>query len=109
LIFPDDCFDTITACQCYQYFDKNVIFTKAHRMLKDSGHFCILFMAWIPDESEIAANSEKLVLKYNPFWSANGMKRFSYDFPEQAKGLFEVENSLTIYLSRLPAKAGMVE
>ena len=50
-------------------------------------------MAWLPDESDIARNSEELVLKYNPSWSAYGMKRFTYDFPEQAKGLFALENS----------------
>ncbi|MCL1819911.1 MAG: class I SAM-dependent methyltransferase [Oscillospiraceae bacterium] len=91
--FPEKHFDAVTACQCYQYFDKSVVFPKIHSILKDSGHFCILFMAWIPDESEIAANSEKMILKYNPSWSGHSMKRFAYDFPDEAKGLFEVENS----------------
>jgi len=92
--FPDEYFDVVTACQCYVYFDKNALFPKIHKILKNAGHFCILFMAWLPDESDIALNSEKFILKYNPAWSAYGMKRFVYDFPEQAVGLFEVENSL---------------
>jgi len=92
--FPDGYFDVVTACQCYVYFDKDVIFSKIHRVLKDPGHFCILFMTWLPGENEIAFTSEKLILKYNPAWSANGMKRFTYDFPEQARGLFEAEDSL---------------
>ena len=92
--FPDHYFDTVTACQCYVYFDKDVIFDKIYSILKGSGHFCILFMAWLADESEIAFNSEKLILKYNPSWSASGMKRFTYDFPQQAQGLFEIEDSL---------------
>lgn len=91
--FPDKHFDTVTACQCYVYFDKSIVFPKIHKILKDSGHFCILFMAWLVDESEIASNSEKLILKYNPSWSAHNLKRFTYDFPEEAQGLFEVENS----------------
>ncbi|MCL2717410.1 MAG: class I SAM-dependent methyltransferase [Lachnospiraceae bacterium] len=92
--FPDNYFDTVLACQCYIYFDKNALFPKIHSILKPDGHFCILFMTWLPEESEIAANFEKLTLKYNPAWSASGMKRFFYDFPEEAKGLFEIKESI---------------
>jgi len=99
LDFPDYYFDTVTACQCFIYFDKDVIFSKIHRLLKASGHFCILFMAWLPDESEIARSSEELILKYNPSWSANGMKRFVYDFPDQAQDLFETANAFHYDLS----------
>jgi len=92
--FPDNYFDVVTACQCYVYFKKSTLFPKIHSILKASGHFCILFMAWLVEESEIAANSEKIILKYNPAWSSHNMKRFTYDFPEEAQGLFEVENAL---------------
>ncbi len=92
--FPDNYFDTVTACQCYAYFDKDVLFKKMHSILKDSGHFCILYMIYLPGESEIAAASEKLILKYNPSWSAHSAQRYSPDFPQEADGLFEIENSL---------------
>lgn len=91
--FPDAYFDTVAACQCYVYFDKSAVFPKIHRILKDFGHFCILFMSWLAEESEIARNSEQLVLKYNPSWSAYGMKRFTYDFPAEARGLFALADS----------------
>ena len=91
--FPAGYFDTVTACQCYVYFDKDVIFTRIHHLLKPAGHFCLLFMAWLADESEIAAGTEELILKHNPSWSANGMKRFTLDFPPQAHSLFTVEDS----------------
>jgi len=93
--FPNNSFDTVTACQCYVYFDKSALFPKVHSILKDAGHFCILHMAWLVEESEIAANSERMVLKYNPFWSAHSMKRFVYDYSEVPKGLFEVEDSFS--------------
>ncbi|MDR1748791.1 MAG: class I SAM-dependent methyltransferase, partial [Spirochaetaceae bacterium] len=32
-------------------------------------------------------------MKYNPSWSAHSIKRFTYDFPQEADGLFELENS----------------
>jgi len=52
-----------------------------------------LFMAWLAEESEIASGSEALVVRHNPAWSDSGVKRFTIDFPEQAQGLFEVEES----------------
>ena len=60
--FPAETFDAVTACQCFMYFDRSVLIPKIHRILKPGGHFCILFMAWLPDESPIAAGSEELVL-----------------------------------------------
>ena len=91
--FPEEYFDTVTACQCYIYFDKSALFPKIHRILKKSGHFCILFVSWLVEESEIAQKSEGLILKYSPTWSAHSMKRFLYKIPEEAEGLFEVEKS----------------
>ncbi len=64
--FPDDTFDVVTACQCFMYFNKEIALPKIHKALKPDGHFCILFMSWIPFESEIALKSEELILKYNP-------------------------------------------
>ncbi|MDR2532832.1 MAG: class I SAM-dependent methyltransferase [Oscillospiraceae bacterium] len=97
--FLENSFDAVTACQCYVYFDKDIVFNKIHKILKDSGNFCILFMSWLIEESEIARRSEELILKYNPHWSAHSMKRFTYDFPEQAQGLFEVADSFCYDLS----------
>ena len=91
--FPDNYFDTITACQCYIYFNKDTLFQKMHSILKPSGYFCILYFVYLPNESEIVFNSEKLILKYNPSWSASGATRWIYDLPEEAKGLFEVEEA----------------
>ena len=85
--FPNEKFDVITACQCFMYFNKEVVLPKIHRMLKDDGHFCILFMAWLPDECEIARRSEELVLKYNPTWTGAGMKRYTHDTPVWSKEL----------------------
>ena len=93
LDLPDKTFDTVTASQCYVYLDKQIVFRKIHNLLKDGGHFCILFMAWLFDENETAYTSEKMVLKYNPDWSDHSVKRFCYQFPEEAEGLFEVSDS----------------
>lgn len=96
--FPEKSFDVVTACQCFMYFDKKVIFPKLHKMLKDNGHFLILFMAWLPFESEIAKKSEELILKYNPLWSGKEMKRYPLVTPEYSENLFTVENTIAFDL-----------
>lgn len=95
LDFNENSFDVITACQCFMYFDKKIILPKIHRFLKDNGHLLILFMAWLPYESEIAMASENLVLKYNPEWTGCRMKRYALTEPEWSKGLFTVSNAIT--------------
>ena len=95
--FPEKTFDVVTACQCFMYFDKDVLIPKIHRMLKDNGHFAILFMAWLPEESEIARKSEELVLKYNPSWSGGHMTRYQPD-ASQCGDSFIPENILTFDL-----------
>ena len=99
--FPGGYFDTITACQCFVYFDKSVIGAKLHSLLKDDGHFCKLSMIWLPDESEIATNSEKLVLKYNPYWTGAGFKRSGFDVDnfDCLSGYLEVTDTVSYDLN----------
>ena len=67
--FSADSFDVVTACQCFWYFDHERIMPNLYRMLKPGGKLLVLYMAWLPDEDEIAGKSEELVLKYSPAWS----------------------------------------
>lgn len=99
LDFDAEVFDVVTACQCFMYFDKKVILPKIHKWLKKDGHFLILFMAWLPFESEIAKASEDLVLKYNPEWSGAGMTRYELKAPEWSNGLFTVSNAIAFDLN----------
>lgn len=99
LDFPDKSFDVVTACQCFMYFDKSIVLPKIHRLLKDGGDFCILFMAWLPDESEIANKSENLVSKYNPSWTGGHMKRYALGAPEWSRELYDVDNAITYDLN----------
>ena len=97
--FPEKSFDVVTACQCFQYFDKSVVLPKIHKMLKDGGHFCILYLAWLPGESEIAKHSEELVLKYNPSWTGGGMQRYTIGEPDWSKDLYLCDNAETFDLN----------
>jgi SAM-dependent methyltransferase len=94
--FPNESFDVVTACQCFQYFDKNIALPNIHRMLKDGGLFCILFMAPLPKECDLYKCSEELVLKHNPLWTGGGITRHTpAGTPPWAQGLFEVANIVT--------------
>lgn len=94
LNFEENSFDIVTACQCFMYFDKSVILPKINKFLKPDGHFLVLYMAWLPFESEIAKLSEDLILKYNPLWSGCGMTRYTIDNPKWAKEYFTVCNAI---------------
>jgi len=68
-------FDIITSIQSFVYFDKEKIIPEIKRLLKNNGKIVIVWMAWLPFESNIAAETERLVLKYNPKWTGSGYKR----------------------------------
>ncbi len=85
--FPDCAFDTVLACQCFTYFDKARLLPRLHRMLKEDGRFAVLSLFWLPGESEIAAGSEALVLRYNPAWNGAGFQRITYETDGWPTGL----------------------
>lgn len=95
LSFPPDSFDVITACQCFIYFDKSVVLPKFHQLLRADGHFCELWMAWLPEEDEIAAASEELILKYNPTWTGVRFLRPVLTEPEWAAPYFSAKNLIS--------------
>lgn len=82
LDFPDNSFGTVTACQCFWYFDHERVMPKLWHMLKPGGSILVLYMAWLPFEDKIAAESEKLVLKYSPDWSGAREVMHPIDIPK---------------------------
>lgn len=92
LCFADCSFDTVTACQCFFYFDHSAACREIARVLKPGGRLCVLYMAWLAQEDKVAGQSEALVLKYSPDWSGRGEHRRPIDIPKQAYDYFEVEH-----------------
>lgn len=89
--FADNCFDVVTAVQCFHYFDAEKTAAEIRRVLKPEGVFCKIFMDWLPFEDEIIHEMESLVLKYNPHWSGGGFEQFRYQYPSWAEQRFEIE------------------
>ena len=99
VVFPEESFDVVTACQSFMYFDRSIVIPKVHSILKNYGHFLILNMAWLPEESEIAKKSEEMVLKYNPSWTGGGMKRYTLNESDWSNKLFICEHIITFDIS----------
>ena len=91
--FPEASFDTVTACQCFFYFDHETLAPRLHRLLKRDGRLAVLYMAWLPYEDAVAGASEALVLKYNPSWSGCGETRHEIAIPDCYGPYFSVEQS----------------
>lgn len=70
LPFKNEQFDSISAVQCWRYFDKQKIVPELYRVLKPNGILAIVYMQWLPLEDEITDMSLKLVKKYNTLWDA---------------------------------------
>ncbi len=66
--YPDGSFDTVTACQCFWYFDPAVVVPKIKRILKSGGMFLKLYMTYLKDDP-IASRSHALVKELNPNWT----------------------------------------
>lgn len=50
-------------------------------------------MAWLPEEDEVARQSEELVLRYNPGWTGGGEVRRPIQVPREYGAQFELERS----------------
>ena len=99
LSFDDSSFDVITACQCYWYFDHKRTAPLFAKLLSDGGRLVFMMMNWLPYEDEIAAESEKLVLKYNPGWSGKGDTFHELSLPLEYTECFELNESFSFRLT----------
>lgn len=72
---PDHSFDTITAAQCFFYFDREIMIREIKRLLKPNGKFIKVYLTYTLDD-EIAAFSHNLVKELNKNWTpgASGSK-----------------------------------
>jgi len=77
-------FDAITANQCFLYFNKAKVIPFIKNSLSPGGILLTSHFSWLPLVDPIAAASEKLILKYNPNWTAHS---FSGEIPEVPYGL----------------------
>ncbi len=88
--YPENTFDVVTACQCIWYPEHKILAPKLAKILKKSGKFLILYMAWLPYEDKIAKRSEDIILKYNPDWTGAGETRKHVWIPDEYNEYFYI-------------------
>ncbi|MCC7403058.1 MAG: class I SAM-dependent methyltransferase [Bdellovibrionales bacterium] len=96
IALADHDFDAITANQCWLYFDKPKAISEVKRLLRRNGLFSTSHLCWLPHEDDIAGQTEELILKHNPDWSAAGFDGKIPTMPQWAQGHFKLRN-LVVY------------
>jgi len=90
LPFSDAAFDVATANQSWLYFDKAKIVPELNRVLKPNGWLVTSHFCWLPRLDPIALATEKLVLEFNPNWSAADWSGVIPACPKSAEPIFDV-------------------
>ena len=90
LPWTEPTFDVVSANQCWLYFDMTKVIDELRRVLKPGGVLVTSHFSWLPRQDEIARNSEQLVLKFNPDWSASDWAGVIPPCPRWAEGIFDV-------------------
>lgn len=85
LPFDAGTFDVATANQCWLYFDRDAVLDELERVLKPGGWISTSHFSWLPRKDEVARQSEALVLKHNPQWSAADWVGEIPAYPEWAR------------------------
>jgi SAM-dependent methyltransferase len=68
LPLANESFDTVTAAQCWHWFDRRRAPRELMRILRPGGRVAIIYQTYIPLPGSIAARTEALILRYCPGW-----------------------------------------
>ena len=94
---PDAAFDTVTAAQCFWYFDREAMQKELRRLIKPGGAFIKVAMDWELADP-IAARSVGLVKEHQPQWTGGkGIGADIYDdiFPGRQTENFSADLPFT--------------
>ena len=86
---PESAFDVVSASQCWLYFDCRRAIAEVRRVLRPEGVLLVCHYCWLPREDPLAQASEKLVLKFNPQWTAAGWSGEIPEMPEWSQDEFD--------------------
>ncbi len=68
LPFPPRAFDAVVAGQCWRWFDGFAVAHECRRVLRPGGLLAIAHFDYLVDHDGAAADTEQLVLAFNPNW-----------------------------------------
>jgi len=79
-------FDAVVAGQCWHWFDRPRAAAEVRRLLKPGGRLAICHFDWIPLPGNVAAATERLILRHNPAWNMGGGTGLYPDWLADAAG-----------------------
>ncbi|MFI5380395.1 MAG: class I SAM-dependent methyltransferase [Tepidisphaerales bacterium] len=68
LPFADEHFDAVTAAQAWHWFDREAAPRGILRVLRPGGRIAVVYQLHVPSRGSVAAESEQVVLQFNPRW-----------------------------------------
>lgn len=109
---PNDTFDVITACQCFWYFDPQVIVPKIRQMIKPNGLFLKLYMSYLKDDP-VACQSHRLVKELNPDWiggsaAVEDLKTHYFGAPQMENFFIDLPFTKDSWHGRIMASRGVL-
>lgn len=69
---PGGSFDSVTAGQCWHWFDSAAAAAEVRRLLRPQGGLAICNFDWLPLAGNVVAASEALIEAHNPDWRFGG-------------------------------------
>ncbi len=110
--YAENTFDAITACQCFWYFEPEVIVPKIKSMLKPGGIFLKVYMSYMKEE-QITRDSNSLVKRINGSWSGasasiKDLTTHYFDDPHMETLVVELPFTRETWHGRMMASRGVV-
>lgn len=90
---PEGRFDTVSAGQCWHWFDRPRAALEVKRLLVPGGWLLIAHFDWLPLPGNVVDATEALILRYNPTWHLGGLTGIYPEWPRDAgiAGFEEIE------------------
>ena len=112
LNFPEHSFDAITACQCFWYFNPELIVPKIKSLIKKGGIFLKLYISYLKEEP-ITQDSNALIKKINPSWhgaasALEDLRRHYFEEPQLETFITEIPFTRESWHGRMLASRGVM-
>ena len=110
--YPDHSFDAITACQCFWYFNPEIIVPKIKSLIKKDGIFLKVYTSYLKEEP-VTQDSNALVKKINPSWhgaasALEDLRRHYFENPQLDSFITEIPFTRESWHGRMMASRGVM-
>lgn len=110
--YPEHSFDAITACQCFWYFDPNVVVPLIRTLLKPGGLFLKLYMSYMKEEP-VTQDSNGLVKSINGNWTGassalQDLRTHYFDDPHTDTMVVDIPFTRETWHGRMMASRGVM-